>query len=200
MIENDRPPALADQPPIANPVRPARDRAVTIARWSGVAISIVSVVFAVMTYFGVWNHLRGDDLVSEVAARFDKSYSEDASIPVRRSDKEWEPLLRIIAHSHRLPHDREPFVFARFPAVLSAKTEDGGKLMAEWTAPTTPVALLYKEWPGQGIPKEDYRIVGTIQDLHEWIRTDEADFDFVCRNIIFGVLSACVGMFLALRI
>jgi hypothetical protein len=201
MIEYDRPPALSDQLPKANPVSPARDRAVSIARWSGVAISIVSVVFAVMTYFGVWNHLRGDDLVSEVAARFDKSYSDDASMPVRRNDKEWQPLLRIITkftHSE-LPRDREPFVFARFPAIVSAKTEEGGKVMAEWTAPTTPVAFLYKEWPGQGVPKEYYRIVGTIQDLHEWCRNDEADFDFLCRTIIFGLLSACVGTFLALR-
>jgi hypothetical protein len=154
-----------------------------------------------MTYFGVWNHLRGDDLVSKIAARFDKSYSEDASIPVRRDDQEWQPLLRIIrTYTHtELPRDREPLVFARFAAVSSAKTEAGGKLIAEWTAPTTPLALIYREWPGQQVPNEDYRIVGTIQDLHDWIRADEADFDFFCRTIIFGVLSACVGMFLALR-
>jgi hypothetical protein len=199
--KSNRPPTLSDQPAIANPASPARDQAVSIARWSGVAISIVSVVFAVMTYFGVWNHLRGDDLVAEVAARFDKSYSEDASIPVRRNDKDWQPLLRIITkYTHaELPHDREPFVFARFSAVSSAKTEAGGKVIAEWTAPTTPVAFIYKDWPGQEVPKEDYRIVGSIQDLHEWIRTDEADFDFFCRTIIFGLLSACVGTFLALR-
>ncbi len=198
-------PTPPDQPPLANPVSPARDRAAHIARWLGVAISIVSVGFAVMTYFGAWNYLRGDDLVAEVAARFDKSYSNGASAPVRRTDKEWQPLLRVITkYTHtELPHDREPFVFARLPAVFSAKSEtDDHQIFSEWTAPTTPTVLLYKEWPpgpGQTVPLEDGRIVGTIQDLHEWIRTDEADFDFLWRNVAFGLLSACVGTFLALR-
>lgn len=191
----------SDTPAVGEPHSLARSRVVSIARWSGVAVSIMSVAFAIMTYLGVWNYLRGDILVSDVAVRFDKSYSEGASMPVKRGDKEWKPLIRIITkYTHtQIPHDREPLVFARFRAVLSDKTEVGGKVFAEWTAPTTPVALLYKEWPGQELEPADYRIVGTIQDLHEWIRNDEADFDFLTRTIIFGLLSACVGTFLALH-
>jgi hypothetical protein len=65
--------------------------------------------------------------------------------------------------------------------------------------PTTPITLIYKEWPGHGtVTPDDYRIVGTIEDLHNWIRNDEADFDFLFRTIIFGALSLCVGVFLAL--
>ena len=199
MSECDQPRRpLTGNPPVTNP---ARSRAVSFVKRSGVVISILSVSFAVMTLFGGWNYLRGDDLVSEVAARFDNSYSSDASIPVRPADKEWSPLIRIVTkYTHaELPHDRSPHVFARFSAVSSAKTEIAGNILAEWTAPTTPIALIYKDWPGQDVPKEDYRIVGTIQDLHEWIRRDEADFDFIWRTIIFGILSACVGTYLGLR-
>lgn len=69
----------------------------------------------------------------------------------------------------------------------------------EWTAPTTPIALLYKEWPGHRfVGPEDVVFVGTIGDLHAWMQRDESDFDFLIRTILFGTLSACVAVFLAL--
>jgi hypothetical protein len=169
-----------------------------IVRWAGVGVSALSIVFAISTYLGFWNFLRGDNLLADVAARFDKSYTENAAMPVIRGDKEWAPLMRVITkYSHaQLPTDKEPRVFARLPAVISAKNEAA---RAEWTAPTTPITLIYKEWPGHGtVTPDDYRIVGTIEDLHNWIRNDEADFDFLFRTIIFGALSLCVGVFLAL--
>jgi hypothetical protein len=169
-----------------------------IVRWAGVVVSALSVIFAIMTYLGLWNVLRGDNLLAEVATRFDRSYAEDAGLPVRPGDREWRPIMRVIRrYSHaQLPTDKEPRVFARSVAVTSAKNEAA---RAEWTAPTTPVMLLYKEWPGHGVvTPDDYRIVGTIEDLHNWIRSDEADFDFLVRTIIFGALSLCVGVFLAL--
>jgi hypothetical protein len=191
MIECSRHPVL--------PGASIRSRAVSIAKWSGVVISILSVVFAITTYLGVWNYVRGDDLVGNVAARLDKSYGEDAGRPVRPTDKEWAPLLRLIKNYTRakLPVGKVPLVFARSVAIASARSDEA---RAEWTAPTTPIMLLYKEWPGHGaLTPDDYRIVGTLEDLHNWIRQDEADFDFFWRNIIFGVLSLCVGTFVALR-
>jgi hypothetical protein len=170
-----------------------------IARWLGVVFSAVSMLFAISVYLGVWSEWRGDNLVAAVAARFDKSYSEDASRPVRPGDKEWSPLIRIIKKYSRanLPTDKEPRVFARAVAVASVKVEASG---FEWTAPTTPIYLIYRDWPGGGapIPPSDFRIVGTIEDLHTWIRNDTADFDYLVRTIIFGILSLCVGVFLAL--
>jgi hypothetical protein len=180
----------------------ARNRLTTnfkfIVRWLGVIVSALSVIFAILTYLGLWNFLRGDNLLADVAARFDRSYAEDAGLPVRPGDKEWRPLMRVVTrYSHaQLPTDKQPRVFARSVAVTSARNEAA---RAEWTAPSTPIMLLYKEWPGHGlVTPDDYRIVGTIEDLHNWIRNDEADFDFLVRTIIFGVLSLCVGVFLAL--
>jgi hypothetical protein len=48
------------------------------------------------------------------------------------------------------------------------------------------------------LTREDYVFVGTIGDLHTWIQRDESDFDFLIRTILFGTLSACVAVFLAL--
>ena len=87
--------------------------------------------------------------------------------------------------------------FARFPAIISAQAPFG-----EWTAPTTPVVLFYRKWPDPGSgafkPGQDAYDIGTIGDLHDWIRRDRADFDFLWRTIIFGLLSACAGIALAL--
>jgi len=58
-----------------------------IARWIGVCVSVASVLVAILTYLGVWNEWRGDNLLAEVATRFDSSYSQDAGRPVRASDK-----------------------------------------------------------------------------------------------------------------
>jgi hypothetical protein len=167
-----------------------------LVRWFGVGVSILSILFAISTNYGLWNELRGDNLAAAVASRFDKSYAEDASIPVRNGDKAWPPLVRLIErYSHAdLPKDKKPLVLARLKAIAAAKVEP-----FEWTAPTTPLLLLYKEWPNHGdVGPEDMRIVGTIGDLHDWIRADQSDFDFFYRTIIFGILSACVGIFLAL--
>jgi hypothetical protein len=115
-----------------------------IARWTGVGVSMVSVLFAILTYLGVWNEWRGDNLLAEVSTRFDSSYSQDAGRPVRPGDKEWPVVMRVIAkYSHaQLLAGRDPRVFARFVAVASAQNEAAH---GEWTAPTTPVALIYKE-------------------------------------------------------
>jgi hypothetical protein len=169
-----------------------------IARWIGVVVSVASVLFAILTYCGLWNEWRGDNLLAEVAIRFDSSYSQDAGRPVRPGDAAWPILMKVIAkYSHaQLPVGKEPRVFARFVAVASAQNEAAH---AEWTAPTTPVALLYKEWPGHGfVGPEDVVFVGTIGDLHTWIQRDESDFDFLIRTILFGALSACVAVFLAI--
>jgi hypothetical protein len=171
------------------------------ARWTGVTLAILSVAFAVVSYKTQWDWWLRDDLVEKLAERFDLSYSNGAASPVGPDDPEWVPLLRLIKHysPHRdeLPKDREPKVFARAQAITSAKTAAG-----EWTAPSTPIVLLYRKWPdpGSGDFKfgQDAFPVGTIGDLHDWVRRDRADFDFYWRTIIFGLLSMCAGLALAL--
>src|SRR5262249_38064390 len=164
------------------------------ARWIGVALSLVAVAFAALSYVGFWRHVRGDDLLDALANRLDTSYAADVSRQVRPGDPEWRPLMRVIAsYAHaNLPTDRQPIVFVRFVAVASAKSDAG-----EWTAATISIVLLYKEWPAPGtsfIREEDFWIIGTLGEFHEWIKRDQADFDFFWRTLVFGVLSACVGV------
>jgi hypothetical protein len=178
-----------------------QQRIKTIARWAAVVLSFLSVAFAVVSYSTRWDWWLHDDMVEKVAERFDLSYSQDAGLPVQRGDPEWIPVLKLIQryspHRGELPKDRPPMTVARFQAITAAQTAAG-----EWTAPTTPVALLYRKWPDPGSgtfkPGQDAFIVGTIGDLHDWIRRDRADFDFLWRTIIFGLLSTSVGVTLAL--
>jgi hypothetical protein len=197
----DRPPRLSDAP-AANPSpSAARSRAVRIARWSGVFVSFLAVLFAIGTYFEVWNHLRGDTQLADLAARLDSSYAQ-VSRQVRPGDQEWRPLIRVIKTYTRaaLPRDRKPVMFMRDRAIVSFQQSLVGNEIAEWTAPTTPIMLLYRDvYDQHTLPPNDVVIVGTIQDLHDWIRRDETDFDFRIRTILFGLLSALVGTFLALR-
>jgi hypothetical protein len=166
-----------------------------LARWIGVLFSALSVLFACLTYAGVWNEWRGDNLVAAIASRFDTSYAKDVSRQVREGDKDWLPVMRLIKkYSHANLQDKKPILLARFPAIMSAKDESG----AEWTAPTTPIVLIDKDPVNGALSPSDWRIVGTIEDLHNWVRADESDFDFLVRTIIFGILSVCVGVFLAM--
>jgi hypothetical protein len=86
--------------------------------------------------------------------------------------------------------DKRPVAFGRGRAITSAEFEG-----FEWTASTTPIFLLYTELPA---PSGDIVAVGTLSDLHEWIRRDAADFDYRWRALIFVAFSASLAFFLAL--
>jgi len=158
--------------------------------------------------FGLWDKLTGLDLVENVSARFNLSYASDASLPVRPGDKEWRPLLRVVYQYSKanFAKDKEPHVIARFKASLSTRTPAEGPLAAEWTAPSTPIALIYVDWPqntGQDIPLDEWRIVGTIGDLQEWISKEKDHRRFVVQDIFlgtFGPLLAVIVFWLERRI
>jgi len=165
-------------------------------------LPILYLVFLLADRAGVWSRLQGLDRVERVAERFEKSYAPNASAPVIAGDPEWEPLLKLIyRYSHAsLPKDKQPQTVARFRAVASGKEETpGGELIAEWTAPSTPFALLYLPWPGQPIPKEDYRVVGTIGDLRAWITRSKDDLRFLVKDVFLVLFSFAVGLTLLLQ-
>jgi len=167
-----------------------------VIRWVGVWVSLASVAFAALSYFGFWRHVRGDDLLEALANRLDTSYAANVPRQVRQGEPEWNPLLRVIAAHVDLPKDKTPVVFARAQAVTSAKAEVG-----EWTAPTTPIYLFFRDWPAPGTEfneGKDVIKIGTLDDLHQWIKTDDTEFRYFWGTVIFGMLSACVGVFLAL--
>jgi hypothetical protein len=104
-----------------------------IFRWVSVGLSVISVAFAALSYFGFWNHFRKDDLLDALASRLDSSYAADISRQVRPGEPEWTPLIQVIERYSKargdLPKDRLPVVFARAKAVTSAQSNAG-----EWKA------------------------------------------------------------------
>jgi hypothetical protein len=156
--------------------------------------------FIVADRFGVWDRLTGLDLVEHAAANFELSYAPDASTPVRVGDKEWGPLLKLTYRysNAQFPNDKQPKVFARFQAVSSARTPPEGPIIAEWTSPSTPLALLYQDWPGHDIPKEDVRVIGTIGDLRDWISNAKDYRRFLVQDVFLGTFTPLLGFALFL--
>lgn len=171
-------------------------------RWlelSGAAVlPITCLLLVVAEHDGFIDHWRGLDRVRTVADNFSLSYAPDASTPVYPSDAAWKPLIDLIQEYSKvkLRTDKQPQTIARFPATLSAQQELGRGRLSEWTAPSTPSAVLYRHWPentGKTIPREDYTIVGTIGDLQSWIAQSKADYHFLVHDIVWGILALALG-------
>jgi hypothetical protein len=173
-----------------------------LLRILSLVLPILYTGFLVADRAGLWARWQGLDRAERVAERFEQSYAPNASAPVNVGDPEWEPLLRLIyKYSHAsFPKDKQPQTIARFRAVISGKEEGPeGQLIGEWTAPSTPFALVYRPWPGQPIPKDDYRVVGTIGDMRAWITRSKDDLRFLVKDVIFVLFSFAVGLSLLLH-
>ena len=193
---------------------PPRQRKARLKRWKRVVAGITLVLpfiylsFVISDRMGVWDKVTGLDLVEKASRRFDLSYAQNASQPVRVGDREWEPLLAL-AYRYSVvnfPKDREPHVFVRLVAPFSSRTPEQGDIAAEWTVPSTPLFLLYQDWPqnsGKGVPPENVRMIGTIGDLRDWISREKDRRKFLVQDIFlgtFGPLLAIVIFWLEKRI
>jgi hypothetical protein len=160
-----------------------------------VILPILYLGFILADRAGFWDHLSGLDLVEQAAARFERSYAPDASAPVRVGDKEWIPLLNLTSrYSHaQFPTDKQPRVIARFAAVSSARLPAEGPVEAEWTAPSTPLVLMYRDWPGNVVASDDYRIIGTIGNLREWISEAKDYRRFLVQDVFLGIFTPLLG-------
>ena len=165
----------------------------TFEFFSALTVSVCVLMFVISTHAGWWDQWRGLDEVEKLAANIETSY---AHVPrqVRPGESAWKPLLRLIRRYSiaDLPTDKEPKVFGRFVAIDSKKIELGGGQIGEWTAPTRPIVLIYRDWPGQQVPLADYRIVGVISDLRSWINRSKDDFRFWVQDVFFASASLAV--------
>lgn len=163
-----------------------------------VVLPLVVVLAVVLEHYGVFDRWLGIDQVEKVSDRFNHSYTPDASAPVYPGDAEWKPTLNLIEKysKQKLRADKQPATIARFTASLSTKDTYAG---TEWTAPSTPFAVIYEHWPrnaGVDIPKEDFTIVGTIGDLQSWIAQSKAEFHFRLIDVSLAVLAAVLASWL----
>jgi hypothetical protein len=116
-------------------------------------------------------------------------------------DSEWGPLLKLTYQYSRaeFPTYKQPLVIARSTASLSTKTPPVGPLISEWTVPSTPLYLIYREWPaGNDIQKEDYRVIGTIGDLRDWISKAKDSRRFWVQDVFLGTFTPLLGFALFL--
>jgi hypothetical protein len=139
--------------------------------------------------FGVWDRWYGLHHLEKVAANFETSYAHNVTRRVLPGDPAWKPLLRLINKysTADLPKDREPKALVRSKAVLSNAIEAKNEVVAEWTAPTTPIILLYKE--SLSIEPQDYRHVGSIGDLRTWVTRSKDDFRFLVQDVSLALFS-----------
>jgi len=176
-----------------------------LKRWKRV-LTVVTLVlpflytgFIIADRYGVWDAVSGLDLVEQVSATFELSYAPNASNPVRVGDKAWDPLLNLVYRYSSASFDRtrQPKVIARLQASLSTRTPEKGPLIAEWTAPSTPLFIIYVEWPsdkGGNLRNEDWRVIGTIGDLKEWISKEKDRRRFLVQDIFLGTFGPLLAV------
>jgi hypothetical protein len=154
---------------------------------------------------GWWDHVSGLDSAREVAERFERSVGPDDAVPVRAGEKEFNPVMALIKQysSAKLAGDRTPLVVARMQAkVYDAQPLGQNGALAQWTSPATPIVVMYFDWPnvrfpGGTVPNSEYAIVGTLGDLHEWIRRSHEDLHFeVVDLLLVGIVPLVLGLYL----
>lgn len=170
----------------------------TIKLVLAVLLPITSLAFVISDWAGAWDRFRGLHHVEAVAERLETSYAEGVDRQIGPDEKAWIPLMRLITNYSKadLPKDRQPKLLARAVAIQSAKIDVGQGKIAEWTAPSTPIILVYADWPGQKILPESYRIVGTIGDIRTWIARSKADFTFLVHDVSFVLITIALALVL----
>lgn len=168
---------------------------------TGVALALpfLYLAFIVSDRLGVWDRCAGLDLVERASDTFELSYAPGASHPVKIGDPAWQPILKLVYRYSRAKFDasKTPHVLARMQASLSTRTPDQGEVISEWTAPSTPLVLIYQDWPtntGSTISPDQFRFVGTIEDLRNWISKEKERRKFIVQDIFLGTFGPILGI------
>lgn len=165
----------------------------------GLVLSFISLVFVITEHYGLWDKFRGTDKLLAVYSRMNISYAKSRR-NVLPDDPEWESTIKLIYKYSEVdfPKDKKPIAVWRTAATASAYQPVGPTEISEWTAPTTPILMVYKWSVGGTINHGDAIIIGSIGDFRNWIEQDKNDFKFMIQNIFLGVLSFLVATVLAL--
>jgi len=169
------------------------------------ALSIVLIIlpvlylgFLIPDRFGVWDRLSGLSLVEDVAAKYQISYAADAPV-IRVGYREWKPLLCLIKRYSavkKFPTDKEPRMIVRYVGVGAVRVPAEGPILAEWTPPSTPILVVFRDSPDANgtFPKEDAVILGTIGDLQDWILRAKDYRRFLVQDVFLGIFGPLLGL------
>jgi hypothetical protein len=155
------------------------------------ASPLLAFLFLINLHVGMVDWWFGYHHLLKVAERFETSYAPNVNRQVGPDEPAWRPLLRLIRtySTVQLPMERQPIIITRTPAPASGNIPAGPGRIAEWTAPSTPVVLLFRELTAAGLLPEDVLIVGTIGDLRAWVDRDREWVRFIVRDVILGLLT-----------
>jgi hypothetical protein len=164
---------------------------------------VLYLAFIIPERNGYWNRLTGLNLVQQIAERFERSVGPEDAVPVRTGDKEFEPLIELIKRysTTKLAKDKTPTVVVRFQAKVYDSYGLGDGRAAQWTSPVTPIAVMYYDWPNVRfpdghVPAEQFAIVGTLGDLHEWISKSREDRHFMIVDLLLvGLVPILLGLY-----
>src|ERR1700692_3267082 len=161
------------------------------------------LAFIIPEKTGYWDRWTGLDLVEEVADRFDRSTGPDDAVPVRLGDKEFEPLIHVIKSYSvaKFADDKVPHVIVRLQAKVYDTQSLGDGKTAQWTSPATPIAIMFYDWPnarfpGGAIPPDQFTVIGTLGNLHEWISRSREDRHFLIVDLLLvGFVPLVIGLY-----
>jgi hypothetical protein len=124
------------------------------------------------------------------------SYAKGVKRQFRPGDdgfKETLDLIRKYSTATFAP-GQHPVLITRYVAVASSKIEAGDKILAEWTAGTTPLVVLYREPPQAHLTDGSAVFAGSIGDLRVWIDRSKKDFHFLVQEVFLAGISITVAL------
>ena len=166
-----------------------------LANWFALVFAVLTLALVIAEQLGALDWYLDLKPMQKVAASLSSSYAPAQRI-FTPADSEWRPTIRLIRKytSVHLPEKTPPKAIARFRAVLSGKEDlpQGG--VAEWTAPSTPIVLIYGPGKALRVDVDHVVVVGDVGDLSTWIAEYRDYWKFMLNDVLLGVLSIATAL------
>lgn len=166
---------------------------------AAVGLPLLGLGFVAGDRGGLWDRILGLHHVEAVAARLETSYAHGVDRKIGPDEEAWRPLVALIRKYSpaKLPPDREPTFMARGVAVISGRLQSADDVVAEWTAPSTPLYFYFGAPSEAGpFPAEDVLQVGTLGDLRSWMQRRRDGLRFVFQDFFLAAAGVALGFLL----
>jgi hypothetical protein len=167
-----------------------------LANWFALVFAILTLALVIAERLGALDWYLDLKPMQKAAENLSSSYAPATQRIFTPAHSEWLPTIRLIRKytSKHLPESAQPKAIARFRAVLSDKEDLSQGAVAEWTAPSTPIALIYGPGKALAVGADHVVIVGDIGDLSRWIAEYRDYWKFLLNDVLLGVLSVATAL------